>query len=742
MTTKSKLWARFRGDFVSAGDLYYRDGNSLKAAEMYGRAGNFLEAARLCAESGEREMAVEYYLEAGAHVQAGEMLAADGRHKEALEHFEKGKAWWQAAEAAVKLNQHERAAKYFEESNHFERSAESFERAGDLEEALRLWDRESARLGRDTDPSGNATQKRRAVDQHRALVMAQLGRVNDAVKVLQQIGMVEQAATLLEKAGRFNEAAAAYLQANQPARAREVLDRTDGLDRRTQADIYSRAGEYARAAELYVELDELGDAAEAYEAAGEWGQAGRVWESAQEPARAAELFYRAGELEAAARCYSKAKDFRLAADTYAKVGDQRKAAECFLQVGEPLRAAQHYLKAGDRSAASAALQKIDPGMPSFEQATLLLVPLLIEDRLYEGALHRLQLLSSEATTSTFAVERQYWEGRIYDAQGDLLRAQSAYSRAAALRRDHRDLAARLISLRQRMARAGIEPGSRSPDSDSGRVELDTGQVLQGRYEILEEIGRGGMGKVYKAKDRQLGGMIAIKTLIPKHSDKLNSEERLRREVQICRRISHPNVVRVFDIGNFGGGLFVTMELLKGTTLDKVIQSGKTVNPSQAKRLFRDVLKGLKEAHGLKVVHRDLKPANIALTKSGAKIMDFGIAHLEDTDVSLTQTGQVIGSPMYMSPEQIQGLPLDARTDLYSFGVLAFTTLTGYEPFTGKTATAISLKHLQDAPPGILDKRPDLDPSWERFVLRLLAKKPADRYPSADAVLAAVDELPN
>ena len=161
----------------------------------------------------------------------------------------------------------------------------------------------------------------------------------------------------------------------------------------------------------------------------------------------------------------------------------------------------------------------------------------------------------------------------------------------------------------------------------------------------------------------------------------------------------------------------------------------------SRQLLRDILLGLEAAHELRVIHRDLKPANVALSDGRAKIMDFGIAVIEDADVSLTQTGQVVGSPMYMSPEQIQGLDLDSRTDLYSFGVLLFALLCGYEPFRGKTATAISLKHLQERPPSLREARPDVDGAWETLVFRLLAKKPEDRYPSARAVREVLENLP-
>ncbi len=739
MASRSKFWSRLKGDFTSAGDLYYREGEITKAAEMYSKAGNILQAAEVCGEAGMIDEAVAYFLEAGENRKAGELLATAKRPREALPLLEKAGAWWKAAEVASALGDHGRAGRLFKRANRMEEAADAFERSGDLDAALVLWKKESERLSRDTNSGADALERRRKIDERRALAMAQVGRVEDAAEILRGVGMHEQVGALLERLGRYDEAATAYLEANLNQRARRALERAGGLDKRTQAEIYQRAGEYKRAALLWRDIGELGDAAEAFEAAGEWQEAAITWEQDEDPARAAELFYRAGYRADAARCYARANDHRLAAETFADVGDHQSAARSYQQVGRHLRAAQHFLKAGDRPAAAETLQEISPDDPSFEHATLLLVPLLLEERLFEGALHRLKMLSKDASTSTFAVERLYWEGRIHDAQGDLLAAEQSYQRAAGLRREHRDLTARLISLRQRMKRAGIEPGSRPQHGVIPGV-LDSGTVLLDRYEVLEEIGRGGMGRVYRARDRQLNADIAVKTLIPRQSDKLNSPARMRREVQICRKISHRHVVRVFDIHDFAGWQFVTMELLDGTTLDHEIQSGRRIELDRARAMFIEILSGLTAAHALKVIHRDLKPANIALTSSGAKIMDFGIAHLEDADVSLTQTGQVVGSPMYMSPEQIQGLPLDVRTDLYSFGVLAFTTLAGREPFTGKTATQISLKHLQEPVPSVLAHRPEADPAWDAFLQQLLAKKPEQRYPNAHAVLEAIQVL--
>lgn len=742
MSGKSKLWALLRGDYVAAGDLYFRSGNLLKAAEMYARGGNFAEAARLSAEAGSAELAVDYYLKAGLPRQAGELLASQGRHKEAIPHFERAQAFWQAAESALGLGQPQRAARYFERCGARTRAAEAFEMAGDIEGSLRLWTEEATELQKRARSDQEVASRLRQVDMHRSKVLVKLGRYDEAAKILGTWGMAQNAAPLLERAGHYGQAVRAYVDSGQMERALALLPKATDLDADTRVTVYRRCGRHAEAARLLEENGRLADAAEAFEAAAQWTDAGRLWEAVEEPARAAELFYRADQLGDAARCYAKAKNLRLAAETYARISDHASAARHFLELDELLRAAKHFIRAGDQSSASDALQRIPPDDPSFEEATLILVPLLVKDNLFEGALHRLQLLPERTSgVGAMAVERLYWEARIQDALGRLTQAESLYQKAIALKRDHRDLVARLEALRQRKEEEEERRTGESGVLSSGELGLETGQILQQRYEVLEEIGRGGMSRVYKARDLDLDETVAIKILRSRADDRLRSEERLLREVQICRRITHPNVVRVYDIGRLPGGIFVTMELLDGYTLDRLIASGERLTTTRVKDLLRDILQGLREAHGLKIIHRDLKPANVALTSQRAKIMDFGIAQIEDTDVNLTQTGQVVGSPMYMSPEQIQGHQLDARSDLYSLGILAYTLLAGKEPFSGTTATAISLKHLQEPPPDICAVREDVAPQWSVFIKRLLAKKPAERYQSADEVLAVVQRLP-
>jgi serine/threonine-protein kinase len=329
------------------------------------------------------------------------------------------------------------------------------------------------------------------------------------------------------------------------------------------------------------------------------------------------------------------------------------------------------------------------------------VPLLIEEGFHDEALSRLARLP-------LGPERLYWEERVRSAR-------DAHPPASAI-----PVAAR--------------------DTQSTAERIFPGQRLAGRYDILGRLGRGGMGQVYKAYDVELDETVAIKTLLRPSDDGGPEEARLLREVQICRRISHPNVVRVYDLGRFPGGLFVTMEYLEGRSLDRMIDPESPMPFGRVRAILAEIAEGLGEAHALGVVHRDLKPANVMVTPTRVKILDFGIARL-GSDPRMTQAGFVLGSPSYMSPDQLQGLDLDGRSDLYSLGVLAFTLLAGREPFESLEPTVLALKHLQEAPPDIRGLRPETPDAWVALLDRLLAKSREDRFQSAGEVLDALRELP-
>jgi serine/threonine-protein kinase len=253
----------------------------------------------------------------------------------------------------------------------------------------------------------------------------------------------------------------------------------------------------------------------------------------------------------------------------------------------------------------------------------------------------------------------------------------------------------------------------------------------GRFRVLDELGRGAMGVVYRAEDAALARTVAIKTIAltgaPHERDM--HEARFLQEARAAGGVGHPSIVTIYDVGREGDTAFIAMELLEGHELRELIRWG-TLTGAQAIDIAAAVADGLAHAHERGVVHRDIKPGNIMLLKDGrVKLMDFGIARLSENAVK-TQTGTLLGSPQYMSPEQIGGQGMDHRSDIFSLGVVLYEMLTGARPFAGEDVTALlfSIANMPAKPPRHL--KPSLPPVLDHIVARALKKVPADRYQSA------------
>ena len=265
--------------------------------------------------------------------------------------------------------------------------------------------------------------------------------------------------------------------------------------------------------------------------------------------------------------------------------------------------------------------------------------------------------------------------------------------------------------------------------------MKIGQIIKDRYEIVEILGEGGMAFVYKAKDRQLQRIVAIKTLKPNYVNQKKFVERFRREAQTAANLNHPNIVQIFDWGIEEEPYFV-MEYIEGNTLTSVISGNKTIGLSDILYIGSQVANGLTEAHKRGIVHRDIKPGNIMITPDGkVKVTDFGIVSLQNEESDITKTGAVLGTASYISPEQAQGKPVSFESDLYSLGTVLYELISGQPPFSGDSPIATATKHLTDKPEKLSAYRTDLPKALENAVLKLLEKKPSDRFKSAEDLRA-------
>jgi serine/threonine protein kinase/Flp pilus assembly protein TadD len=271
-------------------------------------------------------------------------------------------------------------------------------------------------------------------------------------------------------------------------------------------------------------------------------------------------------------------------------------------------------------------------------------------------------------------------------------------------------------------------------------ELTTGATFAGRYQIVEELGHGGMGRVYKVHDTKLGEKIALKLIRPEALLDRKTVERFSNELKLARKIRHKNICQMFDLGEDQGTHYITMEYIHGEDLKQLIRKVGRLSPGQAIGIARQVCAGLEEAHKLGVIHRDLKPQNIMIDEDGnARIMDFGIAR-SLSGKGITGAGVMIGTPEYMSPEQVEGKETDPRSDIYSLGVILYEMATGRVPFEGDTPFTIGVKHKSEPPEDPLELNPQLPPDLSRLILRCLDKDKAARFQTAAEVGTELEKI--
>jgi len=299
-------------------------------------------------------------------------------------------------------------------------------------------------------------------------------------------------------------------------------------------------------------------------------------------------------------------------------------------------------------------------------------------------------------------------------------------------------------------RNSMDFATHPPVAGGQPVALQGGQVLAGRYRVTAFLGSGSAGEVFEAEDLELGGRIALKVLYPGADDE-PVLRRFKQEIQLARRVTHPNVCRTYDLAYHceEAGMsadapprlrvFLTMELLRGETLADRLASRGRMTPGEALPIARQVAAALAAAHAAGVVHRDLKSGNIFLvappSESRAVVTDFGLAG--SSGEAASETGELMGSPAYMAPEQVRGEAATPATDIYAFGVVLYEMVTGELPFLGTSAFYTAVKRLKEPPPPPRDKVPALDPACNAAILRCLEREPANRFATADEVIGAL-----
>jgi tRNA A-37 threonylcarbamoyl transferase component Bud32 len=499
-------------------------------------------------------------------------------------------------------------------------------------------------------------------------------------------------------------------------------------------------------ARLHQEHGQTERAAEELENAGRSREAAELWRSIQDFGRAARLFEDAGDLLRAAEMYRDAESWTEAGRVYASLEDWAEAARCYEQAGdqnaligileaqgELIRAAALAVELDDRARGIRLLQQVRPQESEYGQATELLALAFEQEGHLDLAANQLERRIGFIVPGESPAPHEIRLAELLDEIGDWQRALAVLETLRDREPTYPEVASRIENLRKKLSGPSnsIDTASFSPPAGA------TAFVAENRYEILEEIGRGGMGLVYKARDRRLGRVIALKRMPENLRDHPGAVQLFLGEAQAAARMNHPNIVTLYDADQENGHFFITMELLEGLPLNAILNKRGRFGPPDTARLGQQICAGLQFAHDQGIVHRDIKTANLFITRDrNLKIMDFGLAKILEAVRDKGAT-LIAGTPFYMAPEQGSGTVTDGRTDLYALGVTLFELSTGQLPFSEGD---VAEQHRSAAPPDPSTLVPDYPVALAELIGQMIAKSPNDRPDSAAIVGERLNEI--
>jgi tetratricopeptide (TPR) repeat protein len=708
------------GDVLRAGDVAMRFEAFEDAADFYVRGKDFVRAADAFLKAGKRTEAINYYKRAGQPRRAAELFEKAGNKRQAAQEYAQSGDIQRAAALFLECSDFRRAAELYEELGQWREAAQALERLNDGDGALRAWAsylEQELNLRRGREISREVKERAREV----ARQLQSKGQTAQAAALLEQSGQKAQAAALLAQAGDQARAVQLYLEANQPEEAARLLAKSgDDMaaaryraeaalkrgDRALAARELEAAGDPARAAELYVDLGDAATAAKLYEKVGDLHGAAAQYRAAQ-------------DLPNAARCYEAIKDWMSAAAVYQQLQQLEGALRCLGLAERWYEMGALLIKNERMEEALVAFQRVPLAAAEFRAAAELSGDILLSRNQGAIALERYRAAAQDQAPRAQNLTIFYKIAVCLDTLGEQEEARRAYERVLAVDYYFKDAKTRMERLNARAM-----PTNPSPPATPRGNE---------RYQIIAEIARGGMGVVYRARDKVLDREIAYKILSESLKNNPVAVKYFLREAKAAASLSHPNIVAVFDAGEQDGEYYMAMELLSGDTLKGLVTRSGPFQEKLLRYIVQHACRGLSYAHAKSIVHRDIKSGNIMLTRDrSVKLMDFGLAKsIEQTTNDHTKA---IGTPFYMSPEQILGKDLDHRSDLYSLGVTLFECATGTVPFY---KGELSYHHLHTPPPQPRALNPNLSPQMEEIILKLLQKDPDQRFPSADAILKAL-----
>jgi tetratricopeptide (TPR) repeat protein len=743
---------------IASGTFSPRVGSQAYLAERAARRKDYLAAGELWLQAGKRRQAMRAFLRAHAWGRAGEIARASGQNERAITLLQRqgGDAIVAAAQISARTGNTEKArhlmlqyGQYLIETQRSDQAIDAFLRAGDPRRAAKAV---AMALDHQRLASTQAELAIRAAREAKQPELAALvaltfkrfheagelylaaDRPNEAARAFEQDGDQMRAAEALRLAGKPRDAARLratrlfasgqleraleeYETAGMPTEAAAALEQ---LGRHAEAvERYRRIGMVREAADLARKHLHPRDAAALYAEAGDWAEAGIAWE-------------RAGDLLEAARCFEHAGDVASAEEVLATAGLFGEHAGLLARCGRVEDGFNVLFQRGDRAGAWDLLSKYGGTFPRLAEPLVRLAAWLQAQGDVAGAIRAVQRAIAGMPVSQDLLPAFYSWAALLEDHGNLRAAESAWQRIVDFEYAYRDAAAHLQSVAARRSAAERGEAVGQPPVPAAESDDAFGGDASSRYVLEQELGRGGMGVVYRARDTRLGRVVAIKVLNPRQHNP-EAIRRFEREARAAAALSHPGIVHIYDFDRGFSSYFIAMEFVAGVNLARLVRDEMSFLRRNLTLLMRQIAEAVAYAHDHNVVHRDLKPANMLVAdRRQVKILDFGIARrLDELDLS---SPSATGTPHYMAPEQIRGGEPDTRSDIYALGVTFFQMATGTLPFPSGNVLRAQLEQL---PPDPRALAPELDPRVAELILRCMAKDPNRRPQDANELVGAL-----